>query len=192
MTAPARRLVEALEPLLATREVDLEDVVVSRAGKRTLVRIVVDKDGGIDLDAIASLTELIGDAVEDSEILGDSPYLLEITSPGVDRPLTLPRHWRRNAARLVKVTTTDGETFEGRIFDADDEAAVIVVGDGTRRITYDEVTRAVVQIEFNKKDAAPDTLVDDDDDLDDEDVFEDEVADDESADDEDEEPAEEV
>jgi ribosome maturation factor RimP len=186
MTAPARRLVEALEPLLATREVDLEDVVVSRAGKRTLVRIVVDKDGGIDLDAIASLTELIGDAVEDSEILGDSAYLLEITSPGVDRPLTLPRHWRRNAGRLVKVATTDGESFEGRILDADDAAAVIVVDDGTRRLTYDEVTRAVVQIEFNKKDAAPDTLVDDDDELDDVDL------DGGDADEEDDEPAEEV
>jgi ribosome maturation factor RimP len=191
MTAPARRLVEALEPLLATREVDLEDVVVSRAGKQTLVRVVVDKDGGIDLDGIASLTELIGDAVEDSEILGDSPYLLEITSPGVDRPLTLPRHWRRNAGRLVKVTTTDGETFQGRILDADDTAAVMVVDDGTRRLTYDEVTRGVVQVEFNKKDAAPDTLVDDDDELDDVDVDDD---DDDLDDDdvEDDEPAEEV
>jgi ribosome maturation factor RimP len=165
MTAPARRLVEALEPLLAAREVDLEDVVVSRAGKRTLVRIVVDKDGGIDLDGIASLNELIGDAVEQSEILGDSPYLLEITSPGTDRPLTLPRHWRRNAGRLVKVTTHD-DTFEGRILDADDDAVVTAVADGTRRLTYDEVVRAVVQIEFNR--AAPDTLT-----LDDEDELED-------------------
>jgi ribosome maturation factor RimP len=138
------------------------------------VRVVVDKDGGIDLDGIASLTELIGDAVEDSEILGDSPYLLEITSPGVDRPLTLPRHWRRNAGRLVNVTTTDGQSCQGRILDADDAAAVIVVDDGTRRLTYDEVTRAVVQIEFNKKDAAPDTLVDDDDDVDDDLLDEDE------------------
>ncbi len=173
MTAPARRLVEALEPLLATREVDLEDVVVSRAGKRTLVRIVVDHDGGIDLDAIASLNELIGDAIEDSQILGDSPYLLEITSPGIDRPLTLPRHWRRNAGRLVRVTTTADETLTGRILDADDDAAVLAVGDGTRRLTYGEVQRAAVQVEFNRKDAVPDTLVDDEPD-DVNDVFDDE------------------
>jgi len=161
MTAPARRLAEALEPLLATREVDLEDVVVSRAGKRTLVRIVIDKDGGIDLDTVASLSELIGDAVEDSAILGDAPYLLEVTSPGVDRPLKLPRHWRRNAGRLVKVTTTSDETFVARILDADDDAAVVALDDGTRRLTYEEVVRAVVQVEFNK--VAPDDFVDEDD-----------------------------
>jgi ribosome maturation factor RimP len=171
MTAPARRLAEALEPLLADREVDLEDVVVSRAGKRTLVRIVVDKDGGIDLDGIASLNEAIGDAIEESSLLGDGSYLLEITSPGVDRPLTLPRHWKRNAGRLVKVTTAD-DTTTGRILDADDEAVVIAVGDGTSRLTYDQVVRAVVQIEFNKKSTESaddaDDLVDDlDDDVED-------------------------
>lgn len=151
MTAPARRLAEALEPLLADRDVDLEDVVVSRAGKRTLVRIVLDQDGGIDLDTIAALNEFIGDAIEESGILGDGPYLLEVTSPGVDRPLTLPRHWRRNAGRLVKVTTAES-TLQGRILDADDEAVVLVVGDGTTRHLYDDVVRAVVQVEFNKKD----------------------------------------
>ena len=182
MTAPARRLAEALEPLLADREVDLEDVVVSRAGKRTLVRIVVDKDGGIDLDGIASLNEAIGDAIEESTLLGDGPYLLEVTSPGVDRPLTLPRHWRRNAGRLVKVTTAD-DTITGRILDADDEAVVIAVGDGTSRLTYDEVVRAVVQIEFNKKSAeaaevadGADDFVDDLDDVDEDEIDEDEEA----------------
>ena len=165
MTAPAQQLAAALEPLLAARDVDLEDVVVSRAGKRTLVRVVVDRDGGVDLDMVASLSELIGDTIEETGALGEAAYLLEVTSPGVDRPLTLPKHWLRNAGRLVKVVTTADETIVARILDADDDAAVVALDDGTRRLTYDEVSRAVVQVEFNKSGILESAS---DDDLDDE------------------------
>jgi ribosome maturation factor RimP len=88
-------------------------------------------------------------------VMGEQPYTLEVTSRGVDRPLTLPRHWRRNASRLVKVTTTDGETVSGRILESDDDAVTIDV-DGTRReVGYADVAKALVQVEFNRKTPLP-------------------------------------
>jgi ribosome maturation factor RimP len=74
-----------------------------------------------------------------------------VTSRGVDRPLTLPRHWRRNTDRLVKVTTTAGQTVTGRIVGSTEDAATLDV-DGTRReVTYAAVAKALVQVEFNRK-----------------------------------------
>jgi ribosome maturation factor RimP len=85
--------------------------------------------------------------------MGEQPYTLEVTSRGVDRPLTLPRHWRRNADRLVKVTTTGGDTVTGRIVETRDDAATIEV-DGTRReMAYADVAKALVQVEFNRPSA---------------------------------------
>ena len=83
--------------------------------------------------------------------MGESPYTLEVTSPGTDRPLTLPRHWRRNRSRLVKVTTTDGTTFTGRVLTSDEHGATLDV-DGTERVLpFEDVAKARIQIEFNRK-----------------------------------------
>jgi ribosome maturation factor RimP len=83
--------------------------------------------------------------------MGEQPYTLEVTSRGVDRPLTLPRHWRRNTDRLVKVTTTDGDTVTGRIVRSDDEAVTLDVEGTPREVDYAEVAKALVQVEFNRK-----------------------------------------
>jgi ribosome maturation factor RimP len=83
--------------------------------------------------------------------MGESPYTLEVTSPGVHRPLTLPRHWRRAATRLVRVTGTDGEVFEGRVVDSDDTSARLEVGGQVREVAYEQVAKAVVQVEFPKE-----------------------------------------
>jgi ribosome maturation factor RimP len=82
--------------------------------------------------------------------MGEAPYTLEVTSRGVDRPLTLPRHWRRNHDRLVKVTTTEGETLTGRIRDCDDDRVILDVSGTARALGYAEVAKALVQIEFNR------------------------------------------
>ena len=99
-----------LEKPLATSGLDLEGVEISQAGRRSLVRVLVDQDGGVTLDDIADATRLVSDVLDQTDVLGESPYTLEVTSPGIDRPLTLPRHWRRNVDRLVKVTTTVAAT----------------------------------------------------------------------------------
>jgi ribosome maturation factor RimP len=134
---------------------DLEDVEISTAGRRRLVRVLVDKDGGVTLDEIADATHLVGGLLDkDDAVLGDAPYTLEVTSPGIDRPLTLPRHWRRNVGRLVKVRPRDGQPFTGRILAAADESAAVAVDNARHEIAYDDVVKAVVEVEFNRPTAA--------------------------------------
>src|SRR3954453_11899032 len=81
---------------------DLESVDLSKAGKRSVLRVAVDKDGGVDMDDIAEATQAVSAGLADSDLMGSTPFTLEVSSPGVDRPLTLARHWLRNATRLVK------------------------------------------------------------------------------------------
>ena len=94
---------------------DVEAVEVTPAGKRRVLRVAVDKDGGVTLDDVADATREVYRVLDESDVMGEQPYTLEVTSRGVDRPLTLPRHWRRNEDRLVKVTLADGGEVTGRI-----------------------------------------------------------------------------
>lgn len=138
------------EPLRAL-SLDLESVEITPAGKRRVLRVAVDKDGGVTLDDVAAATKAVDGAIEAADAMGEQPYTLEVTSRGVDRPLTLPRHWRRNAGRLVKVTLTDGAEVTGRITASDEEQATLDVDGGPREVAYAEVAKALVQIEFNRK-----------------------------------------
>jgi ribosome maturation factor RimP len=135
---------------------DLEAVDLSRAGKRSVLRIAVDKDGGVDLDDIAAATSEVSRVLDDTDAMGNSPYTLEVSSPGVDRPLTLPRHWRRNARRLVKVTLVEGGEVTGRIGASDDTGVDLDVEGTARRVEFADVAKARVQIEFKRPDAAAD------------------------------------
>ncbi|MEU4544273.1 ribosome maturation factor RimP [Nonomuraea dietziae] len=153
-------LMKLLEPVVATAGLDLEDVTVSRAGKRSLLRVVVDKDGGVTLDDIAEVSQGVSDALDGDDSMGQSPYTLEVSSPGVDRPLTEPRHWRRAAKRLVKAELRDGGLVEGRIRGADESGVEIDVDGAPRRIDYQDLTRGRVQVEFRR-------FEDEEDDLDD-------------------------
>ncbi len=145
------RLVEELTPPLLEAGLDLEAVEVTPAGRRRVLKVAVDKDGGVTLDDVAEATKAVSGVLDASDVMGEQPYTLEVTSPGVDRPLTHPRHWRRNTGRLVKVTTVDGETLTGRVDSHDGEAASLSVDGATRRIPYADVEKAYVQVEFNRK-----------------------------------------
>jgi len=119
MSAPSTkdttdRLAGLLAGPIEALGLDLEAVDLSKAGKRSVLRVAVDKDGGVDMDDIASATSEVSRVLDDSDVMGKSPYTLEVSSPGVDRPLTLPRHWRRNVSRLVKVTLSEGGEVTGR------------------------------------------------------------------------------
>src|SRR6185503_10759168 len=103
-----------LEPVVAALGYDLEEVVVHRAGSRRLLRIVVDGDGGVSLDDIAEVSQAVSAALDENDQMGETAYDLEVTSPGVSRPLTEPRHWRRAAGRLVQVPLTAGGELTGR------------------------------------------------------------------------------
>nr|WP_235947177.1 ribosome maturation factor RimP [Candidatus Frankia alpina] len=149
---------------LAGVGLDLEDVTVSRAGSRSLVRVAVDRDGGIDLDAVAEAARVVSDLLDAAEAAGEGPtagpYVLEVTSPGVDRPLTVARHWRRAVGRLVTVRDSAGDVLSGRMLSADEDGADLAVATGparrgrpqrrrVARVTYAQVERATVEVEFS-------------------------------------------
>ena len=150
---------ELADPLRALG-LDLEAVEITPAGKRRILRVAVDKDGGVTLDEVAEATREINRVLDDSDVMGEQPYTLEVTSRGVDRPLTLPRHWRRNAQRLVKVTFVDGSSATGRILESDDDAVTIEVSGRKRTVAYAEVRKALVQVEFNRRAEAEDDMED--------------------------------
>ena len=136
---------------LADLGLDLEAVELTPAGKRRVLRIAVDQDGGVTLDDIAIATKKVDSVLDASDVMGELPYLLEVTSRGVDSPLTLPRHWRRNADRLVKVTLVEGGEVTGRIGESDDDKVLLDVDGEKRELAYADIAKARVQIEFNRR-----------------------------------------
>lgn len=164
----ADRVRPLLEEALATRPFVLEDVTVTPAGKRRVVRVLVDRDLGevdtvtepvdpLDLDEVADATRVVGEALDASDVLGEQPYTLEVSSPGVGRPLTAPRHFQRNVGRLVAVQHAGAETT-GRVRAADAGSVTLEVP-ATRKtparlvtVPYAEVGRALVQVEFTRPD----------------------------------------
>lgn len=145
------RLAEVITDPLAAAGLDVEAIELTPAGRRRMLRVAVDRDGGVTLDDIAEATRHVSRLLDESDVMGEQPYTLEVTSPGTDRPLTLPRHWRRNAGRLVKVTRTDGTTLVGRVRRCDDDGVDLDVDGAEQRIGYDSVGRARVEIEFNRR-----------------------------------------
>jgi ribosome maturation factor RimP len=141
----SEQLQALLAPVVADAGYDLEGVEVSSAGRRSVVRVVVDRDGGVDLDAVADVARAVSDALDSGEAFGDSPYVLEVTSPGVDRPLTEPRHWRRNTGRLVEVNG-----IQGRILEATDQGVAVEVDGQSRQIAYSDLGAGKVVVEFSR------------------------------------------
>lgn len=163
------KLREQLEPVVAGLGYDLEEVVAQRAGSRQLLRIVVDGDGGVTLDDIAEVSQAVSAFLDDTNAMGEAAYDLEVTSPGVSRPLTLPRHWRRAVGRLVVVALAAGGELTGRVIAADEAGVTLeLVGKkpgtsgGERRLGYPELGRGKVQVEFNRPGAKDDELEDED------------------------------
>jgi ribosome maturation factor RimP len=147
-------LIRLLEPVVTERGLDLEDVQVTPAGKRRLLRVVVDQDGGVGLDEVATVSNAVAAALDESDAMGGAPYVLEVTSPGVDRPLTLPRHWRRARSRLVEATLTDGGKVTGRVLEARDDGVLLDVAGEKRPIPWPQLASGRVHVEFNRPDQA--------------------------------------
>ncbi|MEU7804314.1 ribosome maturation factor RimP [Micromonospora arborensis] len=203
LAARRARLRTVIEPVVNDAGYDLEDLTVSRAGRRHVVRVLVDADGGIDLDAVADVSRAVSTALDAAEETGGDivagEYQLEVSSPGVDRPLTLPRHWRRNVSRLVKVTVRGAAALPGqrgeqpagdrqltgRVVAADDEGVQLETENGRASLAYAQLGPGRVQVEFTRlaelgepdeefDDADDSDEIDDSDDIDDEDDVEDE------------------
>ena len=173
--AARRESVRALlAPVVAATGTELEDVELRTVGRRLVLRVLVDTATGISLDEVAAASQAVSEALDSSDVLGDEPYTLEVSSPGIDRPLTEPRHWRRNLGRLVAVTRTDGRTLTARVVAVSDDGSTVELEESekgrTARTTLAlaDVKRAVVEVEFSRAtsaDAAADDATDADDDL---------------------------
>jgi ribosome maturation factor RimP len=189
LAAVRERVQDIIEPVLAGAGYDLEDLAIRQTGRRHQLRIAVDGDGGVSLDVIADLSRAIADALDAAEASGQEvvpgEYQLEVSSPGVDRPLTQPRHWRRAVGRLVSVKVHGG-MVTGRLTAADATGVTLEIAEkkAVRAQSYPlaELGPGHVQIEFNRlDDVSDDDLVafDDTDTEPHDGDFEDEGADDE-------------
>ena len=116
-----------------------------------MLRVAVDKDGGVTLDDIAEATRAVSEELDGADLMGEQAYTLEVTSRGVDRPLSEPRHWRRNHDRLVRASLTDGTQVTGRVGESDATGVTLDIDGAARRLEYPTITKALVQIEFNRR-----------------------------------------
>ena len=165
--SPSDRLHALLEPVVTKAGYDLEAVRVSQVARRRVVEVVVDGDEGVSMDAVAEVARVVSDVLDGAEgaaVMGEAPYMLEVSSPGTDRPLTLPKHWRRAKTRLVKAVLKNGGTVVGRVLDSDDEGVLLEVpgkkkgSTEQRRLAFEEIAKARVEIEFSRKDEDTDAL----------------------------------
>ena len=142
------KIAVVIRPVVEAAGLDLESVRVSAAGRRRLLRVVVDSDQGVSLDDAAAISRQLSAALDTVAVMGDFPYTLEVSSPGVDRPLTDPRHWRRAMGRLVQVTVTDAGPISGRVVAADSDGVTLEVEGARRRFGYAVLGAGAVQVEF--------------------------------------------
>ncbi|MCK7625610.1 ribosome maturation factor RimP [Streptomyces sp. RS10V-4] len=158
-TTQSERLRGLLEPLVAARDLDLEEIEVTPAGRSRVLRIVVDSDEGVQLDECAELSREASEVLDESDVMGGAPYTLEVSSPGADRPLTEPRHYRRAVGRLIKARLHEGGDLVARITAMDDTGLDLEVPGvkgrkpTARRVAFDEIAKARIELEFNPRPA---------------------------------------
>ncbi|KAB8161633.1 ribosome maturation factor RimP [Streptomyces sp. 3MP-14] len=156
MSTQIDRLRELVQPLAAEHAMDLEEVKITTAGRRRVLQVVVDTDDGVGLDACAELSRQVSEALDARDVMGGAPYVLEVTSPGAERPLTEHRHYRRSIGRLLWLRPHQGADVVARLVGVDEEGIdVEVPGEKgrkptPRRFAFAEIARARVELEFNR------------------------------------------
>jgi ribosome maturation factor RimP len=147
---------ELVTPAVSDLGFYLEDVHVATPGSHRIVTCIVDGDASLNLDQVTSVSRVISELLDEAAFMGETPFTLEVTSPGVDRPLTQPRHFAKNVDRLLKIIKLDGSDVTGRILsntDTDVTLTVTVKKETIEQtVSLADIKRAVVEIEFNRKD----------------------------------------
>ncbi|MEY4497736.1 MAG: hypothetical protein RLZZ364_1041 [Actinomycetota bacterium] len=147
---------ELITPALQQAGYFLEDVNLVTPGNHRIVTVIVDGETSLNLDQVTVASKLVSELMDEAPFMGETPFTLEVTSPGIDRPLTLPRHFAKNISRLLKVTKTDGVVVTGRITSNNDDSVTLSVVEKRESkevvVALAEIKRAVVEIEFNRKD----------------------------------------
>jgi ribosome maturation factor RimP len=141
------QVLAVITPAIESLGFYVEDITITSAGKRSMLTVIVDGDTHLSLDQVTVATKAISEIVENLPTLGNNPFTLEVTSPGIDRPLTKPRHWRKNQDRLIKIVLTDGKEIKGRIKDSSETS--VTVDDQT--INFADIKRATLEVEFKKE-----------------------------------------
>jgi ribosome maturation factor RimP len=134
----------AIRPIIEATGNYLEELSITSAGKVKILTVIIDSDTHLNLDQVTAVTKEISEVIEALPELGDGAFTLEVTSPGLDRPLTKPRHWRKNLERLVKIIMTSGEEIQGRIGEATETTVLVDL----QKVSYEDIKRAVLEIEF--------------------------------------------
>ncbi len=148
---------DLISPAVSEAGFFLEEVQIASPGSHRIVTCVVDGETPLNLDQVTVASRLISELLDTAEFMGETPFTLEVTSPGVDRPLTQPRHWKKNLTRLIKVTLGDGTITIGRLTEFNETNATLVENIKGRikehTIAFVDIKRAVVEIEFNRKES---------------------------------------
>ncbi len=151
----AKAITEAITGPVTQAGFFLEDLNVTSLGNRRVVTCIVDGESSLNLDEVTLISKQISAILDEATFMGQTPFTLEVTSPGIDRPLTKPRHWRKNLTRLVRAVMVNGEIISGRIEAVHDESACLLVEAKKEihkiEVPFVEIKRAVVEIEFNRK-----------------------------------------
>ena len=147
---------ELITPALQQAGYFLEDVNIVSPGQHRIVTVIVDGESGLNLDQVTVASKLVSELLDEAPFMGETPFTLEVTSPGIDRPLTLPRHFAKNVDRLLKVTKNDGIVVTGRIRSNTESDVTLEVAEKkeVKEVTVPlaDIKRATVEIEFNRKD----------------------------------------
>jgi ribosome maturation factor RimP len=147
---------ELISPALQQAGYFLEDINVVSPGNHRIVTVIVDGESALNLDQVTVASKLVSELVDEASFMGETPFTLEVTSPGIDRPLTLPRHFAKNVTRLLKITKSDGVVITGRITSNTDSDVTLTVTEKKEvkevTVALADIKRAVVEIEFNRKD----------------------------------------
>ena len=146
---------EHITPALHKAGYFLEDVNLVSPGQHRIVTVIVDGESALNLDQVTVASKLVSELLDETTFMGETPFTLEVTSPGIDRPLTLPRHFAKNVDRLLKVTKSDGDVVTGRILSNTDSDVTLSVTEKKDikevTISLGDIKRAQVEIEFNRK-----------------------------------------
>jgi ribosome maturation factor RimP len=147
---------QLVTPAVEAQGFFLEEVQLVSPGKHRIVTCIVDGETSLNMDQVTVVSRAISELLDEAAFMGDAAFTLEVTSPGVDRPLTQPRHFRKNVDRLLKVVKIDGDVVTGRICSSSDLDVTLTVVEKkeTKEVSVklSEIKRATVEIEFNRKD----------------------------------------
>ena len=168
---------ERFRPIVESAGYILEEVTLTTIANERFLSVIVDHDTSINLDEVTVISRAISEDIDAADPFGDLTFTLEVTTPGIDRPLTQPRHWRKNLNRIIRIVKVDGDVVEGRMTAFDEENISLTENIKGRMkkhtVPFSDVKKATVQVEFKHHES----LLANASDLDEDDVIDEEMED---------------